>query len=58
MKQRYAKGQGIIEYAGALIIAAVLVATVLVTGPQGISTLFTDIIAAAADMINTNLEEV
>jgi Flp pilus assembly pilin Flp len=37
------KGQGVIEYAGALVIAAVLVAATLAIGPTGISNLFTDI---------------
>ena len=40
------KGQGVIEYAGALVIAAVLVATVLAVGPAGISQLFTSILTA------------
>lgn len=38
------QGQGVIEYAGALVIAAVLVAAVLAVGPTGISNLFTDIL--------------
>lgn len=38
------KGQGVIEYAGALVIAAVLVAAVLAIGPTGITNLFTDIL--------------
>lgn len=38
------KGQGVIEYAGALVIAAVLVAAVLAVGPDGMTTLFTSII--------------
>ena len=38
------KGQGVIEYAGALVIAAVLVAAVLAIGPTQISSLFTDIL--------------
>lgn len=37
------KGQGVIEYAGALVIAAALVAAVITVGPTGISTLFGDI---------------
>ena len=41
-----AKGQGVIEYAGALVIAAVLVAAVLAIGPTGISNLFNDIMTA------------
>ena len=37
------KGQGVIEYAGALVIAAVLVAAVLAVGPGQITTTFTSI---------------
>jgi hypothetical protein len=40
------KGQGVIEYAGALVIAAVLVAAVLAIGPGGIKTLFTTILTS------------
>jgi len=38
------KGQGVIEYAGALVVAAVMVAAVLAIGPSGIKTLFTNIL--------------
>lgn len=38
------KGQGVIEYAGALVVAAVMVAAVLAIGPKGITTLFTNIL--------------
>lgn len=37
------KGQGVIEYAGALVIAAVLVAAVLAIGPGQINDTFTSI---------------
>ncbi|WP_373532084.1 hypothetical protein [Vampirovibrio sp.] len=40
------KGQGVIEYAGALVIAAAIVAGVLLIGPQGIETLFTEILTS------------
>lgn len=43
MKMRKQKGQGVIEYAGALVIAAVLVAAVLAIGPDGIGALFQQI---------------
>ena len=43
------KGQGVIEYAGALVIAAVLVATVLAIGPEGIQTLFNNILTNVND---------
>lgn len=38
------KGQGVIEYAGALVIASVLVAAILAVGPDGISGLFENIL--------------
>ncbi|WMU93223.1 hypothetical protein EMOOHJMP_00028 [Microcystis phage MaAM05] len=38
------KGQGVIEYAGALVIAAAIVAGVLLIGPQGLKDLFTTIL--------------
>ena len=38
------KGQGVIEYAGALVIAAVLVAAVINVGPDAIKNLFTNIL--------------
>lgn len=44
LKSRKQKGQGVIEYAGALVIAAVLVAAVLAIGPTGITNLFTNIL--------------
>jgi Flp pilus assembly pilin Flp len=40
------KGQGVIEYAGALVVAAVMVAAVLAIGPTGIKTLFTNILTS------------
>jgi Flp pilus assembly pilin Flp len=41
--RKHSKGQGVIEYAGALVIAAVLVAAVLAIGPTQISATFTSI---------------
>jgi Flp pilus assembly pilin Flp len=40
------KGQGVIEYAGALVVAAVMVAAVLAIGPAGIKTLFTTMLSS------------
>jgi Flp pilus assembly pilin Flp len=44
LMNKKSKGQGVIEYAGALVIAAVLVAAVLAIGPDGITTIFTEIL--------------
>jgi Flp pilus assembly pilin Flp len=37
------KGQGVVEYAGALVIAAVVVASVLAVGPGALAGMFQDI---------------
>jgi hypothetical protein len=52
---RAQKGQGVIEYAGALVIAAVLVAAVLAIGPNGISTLFTTILTSVQTYLTGQL---
>lgn len=44
--KRAHKGQGVIEYAGALVIAAVLVAAVIGVGPDAIKTLFTNLLTS------------
>ena len=51
------KGQGVIEYAGALVIAAVLVATVLAVGPDGIEALFTDILDSVSTFFEGELAD-
>jgi hypothetical protein len=37
------KGQGVVEYAGALVIAAILVATVLSVGPTQMKSVYTTV---------------
>jgi hypothetical protein len=49
------KGQGVIEYAGALVIAAALVAAVLTIGPTNIATLFTDIMTKVSTYMTGKL---
>ncbi len=46
MQYKKNKGQGVIEYAGALVVAAVMVAAVLAIGPDGIKTLFTSMLSS------------
>ena len=46
MTRHARKGQGVIEYAGALVVAAALVAAVIAVGPDGIKSLFGDILTA------------
>lgn len=45
MKKNAKKGQGVVEYAGALALAALVVGTVIAAGPGNISTLFTAVVA-------------
>lgn len=40
------KGQGVVEYVGALVVAAVLVAGILAIGPSGLGDIFTNILDA------------
>ncbi len=54
--RRVSKGQGIIEYCGALILAAVLVAAVMSTGVDGIVNLFTNIVGEVGDMLRSFLQ--
>ena len=49
------KGQGVIEYAGALVIAAVMVAAVLAIGPDGIKTLFTNLLSSVQTYLTGQL---
>lgn len=45
------KGQGVIEYAGAMVIAAVLVAAVIGFGPGAITQLFTSILTGVSSYL-------
>jgi Flp pilus assembly pilin Flp len=49
------KGQGVIEYAGALVIAAVLVAAVINVGPGAIKTLFTNILTSVQSYFSAQM---
>lgn len=53
--RKASKGQGVIEYAGALVVAAALVAAVISVGPKGISTLFTDILTSVQALFKSNM---
>lgn len=46
MLNRKKKGQGIVEYAGAIIVAAVIVAALIALAPDGIGAAFDTIIDA------------
>jgi hypothetical protein len=49
------RGQGVIEYAGALIIAAVLVSMAIFVVPENISSLLNDIMTAAVEYFISTL---
>lgn len=49
------RGQGVIEYAGALVIAAVLVAAVIKVGPGAIEGLFTNILNSVKTYFTSKL---
>lgn len=53
--RKFNKGQGVIEYAGALVIAAVLVAAVITVGPTQINTLFTSILSSVQSYFTSKL---
>lgn len=50
-RDRKQPGQGIVEYTGALVIAAILVATAMSGGVSGLSGIFSTIITAAQSML-------
>ena len=51
------KGQGVIEYAGALVIAAVLVSVVLVVGPDQMEAIFNQIFETVSTMLEDGLAQ-
>lgn len=51
------RGQGVIEYAGALVIAAVLVAAVINVGPKAVEGLFTNILDSVQTFFTAKLPQ-
>ncbi|MDX2083811.1 MAG: Flp family type IVb pilin [Candidatus Melainabacteria bacterium] len=51
-----AKGQGVVEYAGALVVAAALVAAVLLIGPDAIQGMFQNIIDTITQFLEAQLD--
>jgi cytochrome b len=49
------KGQGIVEYAGALVVAAALIAAVLAIGPSGIATLMQQIMDFLSETLSSGI---
>ena len=44
MIKKNVKGQGIVEYAGALVVAALIISAAVAFAPQAVGTLFTNIV--------------
>lgn len=42
--QKKQKGQGVVEYAGALVIAALIVTAVIAAGPDNLATMFNAVV--------------
>lgn len=57
LRNRKARGQGVIEYAGALVVASCLVAAVIAVGPQGISNLFTNILTQVQTFFTSKVNQ-
>ncbi len=49
------RGQGTVEYAGAIVLAAILVATVLVANPFGADAMFQNILTTVSQVIKKPL---
>jgi hypothetical protein len=47
------KGQGVVEYAGALVIGAVIVSAALAVGPTMVTNIFSQIQTAVSTMFTT-----
>lgn len=45
------KGQGIVEYAGALVVAALIVGAVVTAGPDNLASMFNSVIASVETSI-------
>jgi Flp pilus assembly pilin Flp len=58
MMNKKAKGQGVVEYAGALVIGAVIVATALAAGPTAINGVFTTLTGNITTMFTTPLSNI
>jgi Flp pilus assembly pilin Flp len=49
------KGQGVVEYAGALVVAAIIVGGVISLGPTGIQNIFNSILTSVSGFFTSNL---
>lgn len=49
------KGQGVVEYAGALVVAAVIVGGIIALGPDGIANIFNSILTSVSAYFTASL---
>jgi uncharacterized protein (UPF0333 family) len=53
--QSRTKGQGVVEYAGALVVGALLIAAVIAVAPFGMTETFTSILASITKTLTSKL---
>ena len=53
--QKAKKGQGVVEYAGALVVAALVVAAVIASGPGAIDGLFGSVTSGIESTLTADL---
>lgn len=51
LNNKKAKGQGVVEYAGALVIAAIVVGAIIAVGPSGIEGIFNSILSSVSSFL-------
>ena len=49
------KGQGVVEYAGALVVAAIVVGAIIAVGPAGIENIFNTILESVSTFLTDSL---
>lgn len=48
------KGQGVVEYAGALVVAAVIISAVVALAPDALDTMFTNVLDNIQAFLESN----
>jgi hypothetical protein len=49
------KGQGVVEYAGALVIAAVTISGILLAGPESLGSVFSDTMTTVGNYLHASI---
>ena len=53
--KKASKGQGVVEYAGALVVAAIVVGAIILVGPAGIENIFNTILTNVSTFLTNSL---